>query len=103
MSQRRAYTLVVAALSIVAFCLVGTANAGKPTVEVIEIHETIADTFLTEECGVDVTTRIVGRLRLASSTEPKAPSLSTTSTSPSRPRRVTTLRGSATSARTMCG
>ena len=64
MSQRRAYTLVVAALSIVAFCLVGTANAGKPTVEVIEIDETIADTFLTEECGVDVTTRIVGRVRL---------------------------------------
>ena len=64
MGQRRGFTLVVAALSIVAFSVVGIANAGKPTVEVIEVDETIADTFLTEECGVDVTTHIVGRVRL---------------------------------------
>ena len=63
MSGRRGLTLV-AALSIVACPWVGPANAAKPTVEVIEVDETIADEFLTEQCGVDVTTHIVGRVRL---------------------------------------
>jgi hypothetical protein len=64
MSRRRGLTLVVAVVSIVACPWVGPANAAKPTVEVIEVDETIADEFLTEECGVDVTTHIVGRVRL---------------------------------------
>ena len=36
----------------------------KPTVEVIKVDDTFADDFLTEECGVDVTTHVVGRFRL---------------------------------------
>jgi hypothetical protein len=64
MSRRRGLTLVAAVLSIVACLWVGPANAGKPTVEVIEVDETFADEFLTEECGVDVTTHVVGRVRL---------------------------------------
>ena len=36
------------------------ASAGKPTIERFDIDMTVPDEFLTEACGVDVTTRFQG-------------------------------------------
>lgn len=38
------------------------ASAGKPTFERIEIDQTFADDFLSEACGVAVTTRVAGHV-----------------------------------------
>ena len=38
------------------------AFAGKPTIERIDIDESFDDVFLTEECGVPVTTRVHGHI-----------------------------------------
>ena len=39
-----------------------SAFAGKPTIERIDIDESFDDDFLTEECGVPVTTRVHGHV-----------------------------------------
>jgi hypothetical protein len=47
---------------LVAAILAPGAAAGKPTFERINIDETIADEFLSEACGVEVTTRARGHI-----------------------------------------
>jgi hypothetical protein len=42
----------------------GAATAAPPTFERIDVDDTFADEFLTEECGVDVTTTIRGHVIL---------------------------------------
>jgi hypothetical protein len=60
MTWTRALALVGAAL--VAAVLAATATAGAPTRERIEIDETVADEFLTEECGFPVVTTFQGHI-----------------------------------------
>ena len=65
MSRRRGLSRVVSLLAVVACAAAGPAGAAKPTTEIIHVDDTIApDEFLSEECGVDVTTHIVGTVRL---------------------------------------
>jgi hypothetical protein len=65
MSRRRGPFLVVAALAMVACAWAGPAGAAKPTTQVIQVDEIFdPDEFLSAECGVEVTTRIVGTVRL---------------------------------------
>lgn len=45
---------------VVAALVTPGAMAAKPTMERIDIDETILDEFLTEECGVEVTTHLEG-------------------------------------------
>jgi hypothetical protein len=57
---------VVSFMSLVALLVValaGTAAAvGPPEMETITISDTFEDEFLTDECGVDVTTSVDGRI-----------------------------------------
>ena len=57
---------VVSFMSLVAMLVValaGTAAAvGPPEMETITVSETFEDEFLTDECGVDVTTSVDGRI-----------------------------------------
>lgn len=39
----------------------GVALAAKPTIERVEVSDTFEDEFLTEECGVEVTTTVEGQ------------------------------------------
>jgi hypothetical protein len=64
MRRCRGLTLVVLLLAVAACAVAGPAGAAKPTVMIIDVDDTFADAFLTEECGVDVITRVVGRVRL---------------------------------------
>jgi hypothetical protein len=64
MSRRRGLSLVVAGLAVVACAWAGPAGAAKPTTEIVNVDDTIADEFLSEACGVDVTTHIVGTVRI---------------------------------------
>jgi hypothetical protein len=60
MSKRRCASVV--ALLAAAGVAVPGASAAPPTFERIVVDETIQDEFLSEECGVDVETRIAGRI-----------------------------------------
>lgn len=64
MRWRRCLSLAVAGLVVVVGVLAGPAGAAKPTFELITVDETFADDFLTEACGVDVTTHVEGRILL---------------------------------------
>ena len=55
-------TLALAGAALVAAALCATATAGAPTRERIEIDETVADEFLTEECGFPVVTTFNGHI-----------------------------------------
>jgi hypothetical protein len=61
MRRRRGLSLVVVGLAVVACA---SAGAAKPTVTLITVNETFADDFLSEECGVDVTTHVEGKIKL---------------------------------------
>jgi hypothetical protein len=52
----------LAVLLVVAAAVAPGASAGKPTIERIAIDETTPDDFLTEACGVPVTTRALGHV-----------------------------------------
>ena len=62
----RLHRIVVSFMSLVALLVValaGTAAAvGPPEMETITISDTFEDEFLTDECGVDVTTSVDGRV-----------------------------------------
>jgi hypothetical protein len=47
---------------VVAAVITPGALAAKPTIERIDIDETAPDEFLTEECGVEVTTHVEGQV-----------------------------------------
>ena len=49
-------------LLVLAALLAPAASAAKPTFEVIEIDESFSDEFLSEECGVAVTTHVEGKI-----------------------------------------
>ena len=50
----------LAGMLVLGALLAPGAFAGKPTIERLEIDESFADDFLTEACGVPVTTRALG-------------------------------------------
>lgn len=60
---RRSLALLLGVLLAAAVVATGAA-AGKPTMERVDIDETFADDFLSEECGVEVTTRALGQLTI---------------------------------------
>ena len=55
---------VVSALVLAGLVWAGLAVAAPPTIERINIDETFPDEFLTEECGVPVTTTALGHVIL---------------------------------------
>jgi hypothetical protein len=60
---RRCITGWVASVLVLAGVLSpGVASAARPTFERIAVDETFADEFLTEECGVAVTSRVRGHI-----------------------------------------
>jgi hypothetical protein len=59
--MRRGVAWLVGAFVVAALMTPG-AMAAKPTMERIDIDETILDEFLTEECGVEVTTHVEGHV-----------------------------------------
>ena len=61
MSGKR-LTACLVGLLVVGALLVPSAFAAKPTINVIHVDETFPDDFLSEACGVDVTTHIEGRI-----------------------------------------
>jgi hypothetical protein len=59
---RRGIIACLACILVVAAGVAPGATAGKPTTERFDIDETFADEFLTEACGVPVTTRAQGHV-----------------------------------------
>ena len=57
--MKRLFLLLVAAVAVL---VAPTAFAGAPTFDRIAIDETFADEFLTEACGVPVSTRVQGHI-----------------------------------------
>ena len=57
---RRVALALLASLLLVAAVMATGASAGKPTIERIPVDETFEDDFLSEACGVPVTTRARG-------------------------------------------
>ncbi|SHF82435.1 hypothetical protein [Geodermatophilus nigrescens] len=53
---------VTVGASAVLLGLAAPALAAPPTIERVQVDETFADEFLSEECGVDVTTTVVGHV-----------------------------------------
>jgi hypothetical protein len=64
MRRRSGFSLVVVGLAVIACASAGAAGAAKPTVTLFTVNETFADDFLSEECGVDVTTHFEGQVKL---------------------------------------
>ena len=62
MIGRRSIGLIVSVLVLAGLVCAGVAAAAPPTIERINIDETFADEFLTEECGVPVTTTAQGHV-----------------------------------------
>jgi hypothetical protein len=58
---RRTLALLLGILFAAAVFASG-ASAGKPTLERIDVDESFVDDFLSEECGVQVTTRALGQV-----------------------------------------
>ena len=58
----RGFSIWLAGVLLVALLVAPGAFAGKPTMERIAVDETFPDGFLTEECGVPVTTRAQGHV-----------------------------------------
>ena len=59
---RKAVIASLAGMLVLGALLAPGAFAGKPTIERFAIDETFADDFLTEACGVPVTTRALGHV-----------------------------------------
>jgi hypothetical protein len=62
MARRFITACVASVLVLVAALIPGVASGAPPTFERIVVDETFADEFLTEECGVPVTTRAQGHV-----------------------------------------
>ncbi|MGH2764650.1 MAG: hypothetical protein ACRDKA_01865 [Actinomycetota bacterium] len=63
MTSRRRVVSLLGVSALLLLSLAGTATAGgKPVKETITFSETFEDEFLSDECGVDVTTSVDGRL-----------------------------------------
>ena len=59
---RRRFTMFLVGLLALAVLVAPGASAGKPTIERLEIDETVADPFLTAECGFPVTVQSQGHI-----------------------------------------
>jgi hypothetical protein len=59
---RRSASSLVASVFVVAAFIAPAAIAAKPTIERLDVDESFLDEFLTEECGVEVTTRAQGHI-----------------------------------------
>ncbi|MGH3347726.1 MAG: hypothetical protein ACRDO4_12155 [Nocardioides sp.] len=64
MYARRFVTVVAGLLAAVGMAVVGVAAAAAPTIERITVDEAFPDDFLTEACGVPVTTTVRGHVTL---------------------------------------
>ena len=62
--SRRGLSTWLAGTLLIAAIVAPSAFAGKPTIERFDIDETFADGFLSEACGVPVTTRAQGHVIL---------------------------------------
>jgi hypothetical protein len=65
--RRQRTTGLLAVLGALLVVVLGATAAGRPRApvkEVIQVDETVADEFLTEECGVPVTTTATGRVTI---------------------------------------
>jgi hypothetical protein len=63
MRRQRILGLYVGLAAVLVGALAETAAAvGKPEIETITFSDTFEDEFLTDECGVDVTTSVDGRI-----------------------------------------
>lgn len=62
MIGRRSYGWVVGVLVLAGLVWAGVAAGAPPTIERIDVDESFADEFLTEECGVPVTTTAQGHV-----------------------------------------
>jgi hypothetical protein len=58
----RALRASLAGILVAAVVIAPTAFAAKPTIERIDVDDTFADEFLTEECGVPVTVTLQGHV-----------------------------------------
>jgi hypothetical protein len=59
---RRGVSSFLASVFVVAAFIAPGAMAAKPTIERIDVDESFADEFLSEECGVEVTTQALGHI-----------------------------------------
>jgi hypothetical protein len=64
MIGRRASGWLASVIVLVGLVWAGVAVGAAPTVERITVDETFADEFLTEECGVPVTTTALGHITI---------------------------------------
>jgi hypothetical protein len=64
MTRRRITGCVASILVLVGALIPGVASGAPPTIERIDVDETFADEFLTEECGVPVTTTLQGHVTI---------------------------------------
>ncbi len=60
--SKRVVSVWLAGLFVLAALIAPGAFAGKPTIERFDVDETFPDDFLTEACGVPVTTRAQGHV-----------------------------------------
>jgi hypothetical protein len=60
--SRRGVIASLAGILVVAAVVAPGASADKPTIERFDIDETFPDEFLTDACGVPVTTRVQGHI-----------------------------------------
>jgi hypothetical protein len=66
MTRRRITGCVASILVLVCALIPGVASGAPPTIERIDVDETFVDEFLTEECGVPVTTTARGHVIIRS-------------------------------------
>jgi hypothetical protein len=64
MARRGIIAWLAFMLVVVASVLAPSASAAAPTFERIEVDDTFADDFLTEECGVEVTSHAQGHVTI---------------------------------------
>jgi hypothetical protein len=62
--RTRGFGILLACVIVLAAVAAPGAFAGKPTMERVDIDDTFADDFLTEECGVPVTAHVQGHITL---------------------------------------
>ena len=62
MSTRRITGCVASVFVLVGALIPGVASGAPPTIERIAVDDTFVDEFLSEQCGVEVTTRVQGHV-----------------------------------------
>ena len=78
MSRRCIVALLSGALLAVGVLGPGAASAAPPTFERITVEDTFADEFLSEQCGVEVTTTVSGHITVRTFEDGTGPTTVTT-------------------------